>query len=39
MGVLGSFFLWGVCVCGLGIPVSGLGAECEFRKILKYQIS
>jgi hypothetical protein len=27
VGVLGSFF-GGVCACGLGIPVSGLGADC-----------
>jgi hypothetical protein len=31
VGVLGSFFSFFslcVCVCGLGIPVSGLGADC-----------
>ena len=25
-------FLWGVCVCGLGIPVSGLGADCAIAE-------
>ena len=28
VGVLGSFFV-GYCVCGLGVPVSGLGADCD----------
>jgi hypothetical protein len=27
VGFLFSVF-WGVCVCGLGVPVSGLGAGC-----------
>jgi hypothetical protein len=28
VGILGGFFSWCVCVCGLGIPVSGLAADC-----------
>ena len=33
VGVIGSFFfLWVVCVCGLGVPVSGLGADVWLRK-------
>ena len=26
--------LWGVCVCGLGIPVSGLGADCAIAEVI-----
>ena len=33
VGVLGSF-LWVVFVCGLGVPVSGLGADCAIAEIM-----
>ena len=29
-------FLWVVCVCGLGIPVSGLGADCAITEVINY---
>jgi len=33
VGVLGSFFVV-VCVCGLGVPVSGLGANCAIAEVM-----
>ena len=33
VGVLGSF-LWVVCVCGLGVLVSGLGADCAIVEVM-----
>jgi hypothetical protein len=26
--------MWCVCVCGLGIPVSGLGADCAIVELI-----
>ena len=34
VGVLGSFFLWDVYVCGLGVPVSVLGADCAIAEVM-----
>ena len=30
-----SRFSWVVCVCGLGVPVSGLGADCVIAEVMK----
>ena len=32
VGVLGSFFVG--CVCGLGVPVGGLGADCVIAEVM-----
>jgi hypothetical protein len=34
VGVLGGFVSWCVCVCGLGNPVSGLGADCVVAELI-----
>ena len=27
-------FLWVVCICGLGVPVGGLGADCVIVEVM-----